>query len=132
MARGGHGLPKVSPGPAMPYPSTPCGWSTTETTSPPWTPHAPRLRVCSGEFHDQGDAKWIVIRGITIRPAGWPPAGHIWWFQSLSISNTIFSHRPPDRGIYPDEEVGDAGADEVMREGRSNSLPASEIPATFM
>jgi hypothetical protein len=25
MARGGHGLPKVSPRPAMPYPSTPCG-----------------------------------------------------------------------------------------------------------
>jgi hypothetical protein len=31
MARGGHGLPKVSPGPAMPYPSTPCGWTTPET-----------------------------------------------------------------------------------------------------
>jgi hypothetical protein len=28
MARGGHGLPKVSLGPAMPYPSTPCGWPT--------------------------------------------------------------------------------------------------------
>jgi hypothetical protein len=25
MARGGHGIPKVSPGPAMPDPSTPCG-----------------------------------------------------------------------------------------------------------
>jgi hypothetical protein len=25
MARGIHGLPKVSPGPAMPDPSTPCG-----------------------------------------------------------------------------------------------------------
>jgi hypothetical protein len=25
MARGGHGLAKVSPGPARPYPSTPCG-----------------------------------------------------------------------------------------------------------
>jgi hypothetical protein len=31
MARGGHGLPKVSPGPAMPYPSTPCGRVTRET-----------------------------------------------------------------------------------------------------
>jgi hypothetical protein len=28
MARGGHGLPKVSLGPAMPYPSTPCGRAT--------------------------------------------------------------------------------------------------------
>jgi hypothetical protein len=31
MARGVHGLPKVSPGPAMPYPSTPCGRATLET-----------------------------------------------------------------------------------------------------
>jgi hypothetical protein len=31
MARGGHGLPKVSPGPAMPYPSTPCRRTTYET-----------------------------------------------------------------------------------------------------
>jgi hypothetical protein len=28
MARGGHGLPKVSPGPAMPDPFTPCGRAT--------------------------------------------------------------------------------------------------------
>jgi hypothetical protein len=31
MARGGHGLPKVLLGPAMPYPSTLCGWATPET-----------------------------------------------------------------------------------------------------
>jgi hypothetical protein len=31
MAKGGYGLHKVLPGPAMPYPSTPCGWSTPET-----------------------------------------------------------------------------------------------------
>jgi hypothetical protein len=30
MARGGLGLPKVSPGPAMPYPSMPCGRVTPE------------------------------------------------------------------------------------------------------
>jgi hypothetical protein len=30
MARGGHGLPKVSVGPAMPYPSMPCGQATPE------------------------------------------------------------------------------------------------------
>jgi hypothetical protein len=30
MTRGGHGLPKVSFGPAMPYPSTPCGRVTSE------------------------------------------------------------------------------------------------------
>jgi hypothetical protein len=28
MARGGHGLSKVSPGPAMPYPNMPCRWDT--------------------------------------------------------------------------------------------------------
>jgi hypothetical protein len=31
MSRGGHRLPKVTPGPAMPYLSTPRGWATTET-----------------------------------------------------------------------------------------------------
>jgi hypothetical protein len=31
MARGGHGLPKVSLGPAMSYLSTPCGRATPET-----------------------------------------------------------------------------------------------------
>jgi hypothetical protein len=31
MAEGGHGLPKVSPGPAMPDPSKPCGRATPET-----------------------------------------------------------------------------------------------------
>jgi hypothetical protein len=30
MARGGHGIPKVLPGPALPYPSTPCGGATPE------------------------------------------------------------------------------------------------------
>jgi hypothetical protein len=28
MAKGGHGLSKVSPGPTMPDPSTPCGQAT--------------------------------------------------------------------------------------------------------
>jgi hypothetical protein len=31
MARGGHGLPKVLLGPAMPYLSTLCGFATPET-----------------------------------------------------------------------------------------------------
>jgi hypothetical protein len=34
MARGGHGLPKVLLGPAMPYPSTLCGFATPETAFP--------------------------------------------------------------------------------------------------
>jgi hypothetical protein len=31
MGRGDHGLPKVSPGPTMPYPSMPCGRASPET-----------------------------------------------------------------------------------------------------
>jgi hypothetical protein len=38
MARGGHGLLKVSSGPAMPYPSTPCGRATPETSRIFWNP----------------------------------------------------------------------------------------------
>jgi hypothetical protein len=35
MSRGGHGLPKVSPRPAMAYPSTSCRWATPEMTLQP-------------------------------------------------------------------------------------------------
>jgi hypothetical protein len=52
IARGGHGLPKVSTRPAMPYPSMPCRRATLPTERvacgrlPPfWTPHAIRLCV---------------------------------------------------------------------------------------
>jgi hypothetical protein len=44
MARGGHGLPKVSHGPAMPNPSTPFGRATPEIA----------LRSVSGVTHPQG------------------------------------------------------------------------------
>jgi hypothetical protein len=36
MARSIHGLPKVSPGPTMPNPSTPCGRATPKTASWPF------------------------------------------------------------------------------------------------
>jgi hypothetical protein len=36
MARGGYGLPKVSPGPAMLDPSTPCGQATPERALQPF------------------------------------------------------------------------------------------------
>jgi hypothetical protein len=43
-----------------------------------------------GEFHDQGDAKWIVImgklRGHNDTPFGRLPSGRIWWFRLLSIT----------------------------------------------
>jgi len=64
-----------------------------------------------GEFHDQGDAKWIVVRRqlrghnntpfgrpTTGRPIGCPGVGRIWSFRLLLISNNIFEHCPPDHG----------------------------------
>jgi hypothetical protein len=53
MAKGGHGIPKVSLGPVMPEPSTPYGrfWGGRPASLvacarllPIWTPHAVRLR----------------------------------------------------------------------------------------
>jgi hypothetical protein len=53
VARGGHGLPKLLLGPAMPYPIMPCGRPPLKQSychlggghlPPPWTPHAIRLR----------------------------------------------------------------------------------------
>jgi hypothetical protein len=56
MTRGGHELPKVLLGPAMPYPSTLCGfatpetafwafhgWSTRDHLLSRWTPHSVHL-----------------------------------------------------------------------------------------
>jgi hypothetical protein len=56
MARGGHGLPKVSLGPAMPYPNTPCGLATSETA----------LRLFQG---------WPVYRAGGLQPSYYP-LGH--------------------------------------------------------
>jgi hypothetical protein len=70
MARGSRGLPKVLPGPTVPYPSMPCGWATPKRCYghfrgglpadwvacgrllPFWTPHAVRLwkLVCPGAY----------------------------------------------------------------------------------
>jgi hypothetical protein len=61
-----------------------------------------------GDFHDQADVKWIVIRGLlrgqqyALRvansrsaywpPQGWPPLRRIWCFElPLIISNVIFN-----------------------------------------
>jgi hypothetical protein len=46
MGRGGHEVPKVSPGPAMPDPSTPYGQATAETASWPFLEWSAR-RDCS-------------------------------------------------------------------------------------
>jgi hypothetical protein len=61
-----------------------------------------------GEFHGQGDAKWLVIKGQLRghndmplgRPTqGWPSQGRILWFKLLFISTVIFQHCPPDLGM---------------------------------
>jgi hypothetical protein len=53
MARGGHGLPKVLPGTALPDTSTPCGQATPETT----------LRLFLG---------WLTRKAGSLRPSSTP------------------------------------------------------------
>jgi hypothetical protein len=72
--------------------------------------------VLSGKFHDQGDAKWIVIReqlrGHNDMPFGRPPPDRpsarrgvgrpqgvfgVFSYYQLVISS--FQHRPPEHGI---------------------------------
>jgi hypothetical protein len=65
MARGGHGLPKESPGPAMPYPSAPCGWPDLRDLLPFWTSHAERLwrRIEGAAKPDlgfRGQTYWLI------------------------------------------------------------------------
>jgi hypothetical protein len=49
VARGGHGLPKVSTGLAMLVPSTPCGQAACSRLLPFWTPHGvPRHTTTKG------------------------------------------------------------------------------------
>jgi hypothetical protein len=72
----------------------------------------PTKTTTAGEFRDQGDAKWMVIRGQLRghndtpfgrptpgrpigRPGGWPPSEHIWFFLLLLISNIIFKTLSP-------------------------------------
>jgi hypothetical protein len=49
-AWGGHGLPKVSPGPAMPYPSTPCGRATLKQPYGPFRGSSPTRRAACGRL----------------------------------------------------------------------------------
>jgi hypothetical protein len=92
--RGIHGLPKVSCGPAVPDPYTPCGRATPQTAlrlfgvarpQGGWPPAVffplgyPFPYGPDGKFLDQADAKWIVIRGQlrghNDSPLGWRTPG---------------------------------------------------------
>jgi hypothetical protein len=83
MARGGHRLPKISPGPAMPNPPTPCGqaipktfqgwparrgglptgWVPSDCLLPHWTSHAERLWSSRGNQNG-----WRILADICIPP----------------------------------------------------------------
>jgi hypothetical protein len=71
-----------------------------------WDVFARTEEYDGGEFHDQADAKWIVIRGqlrghndmpfgqptpgAAYRPpGGWTPLGRDWCFQLLLISKIV-------------------------------------------
>jgi hypothetical protein len=47
-----------------------------------------RLPIRAGEFHDQGDIKWIVIRG-QLKGQNDHNSGCIWWFKLLLIRNIL-------------------------------------------
>jgi len=66
MARGGHGLSRVSSGPAMPYPFTLCGRATPQGRAACgcllflWTPHSVRVWFYSFSYYTMG--MWIFLR----------------------------------------------------------------------
>jgi hypothetical protein len=88
---GGYGIPKVSMGPAMPYPSTPCRWATPETalrlSSTPFDCHLPlstplAIRLCYAMFPSL--VTGVVYGGILLNVSTWCKC--FTPFQSLSES----------------------------------------------
>jgi hypothetical protein len=75
MARGIHALPKVSPGPAMPYPSTPCGQATRKTGGCPLdTPRRTGLPSNSSRRATASSSN-----GCCLRPySSWAQWAEIW------------------------------------------------------
>jgi hypothetical protein len=85
LARGGHGLPKVSLGPVMPYPSTPCRQTTPETALrlfQGW----PTSRVCGlqpSSTHMDTPRRMPMLEGTIAgarfgRRAQWVEIGFFW------------------------------------------------------
>jgi hypothetical protein len=66
MARGLHGLPKVSPGPAMPYPSTLCGWAIALTAFWPFEGWPARRVGSQGASFTPSDATCRTPMFITV------------------------------------------------------------------
>jgi hypothetical protein len=68
MARGGHGLPKVSPGPTLPNPSTPCGGATAETALQQFqgwpAPRAVSLQPSSSHFDTPSKTPMGEVGGV--------------------------------------------------------------------
>jgi hypothetical protein len=117
IARGGHGLPKVSPGPAMAYPSTPCGRATSETGLQPFQGW-PSRRVaglqpssslldpptpCAYDFDP--DIEVTVLRLVTLeKPTFFAPILHVWSDLVRNISTRarprILSHLSKSMVIF--------------------------------
>jgi hypothetical protein len=82
MAGGDHGLPKVSLGPAMPYPSTSCGWATPETALRPFQPHGRFSFTAvstSRPFQLYGRFNLTAVDGVA-RLQGWRPVAVLYPF----------------------------------------------------
>jgi hypothetical protein len=99
------------------------------------------MRNSEGDFHDQGDAEWIVIRrslwGHNCMPFGRPTPGRpigwlgvglpqgimggfsYYWLVML-ISNIILKHCPPDLGINTKKERRDRRSAPAQAVGRSS------------
>jgi hypothetical protein len=88
MARGVRGLPKVSPGPAMPYPSMPCRRATPETALRPfqrWPAHgACSLQTSSTPL----DTLYLIRLWLPVTES----KGGIWHGVSKSLED---GHSPP-------------------------------------
>jgi hypothetical protein len=69
MARGIHGLPKVSPGPAMPDPSMPCKWATPKTALRPYAGRWPAAVFYPLGYPTLCRPAWVPLEETLQKPA---------------------------------------------------------------